>query len=796
MQQEVIFILINYKGDQDARTLVGDIRRLGSGVHIIIANNSAESHEDDSFADLKASANDLTVLNLPENLGYFGAAERAREFLGAKGIEPKWLIISNTDIRIKSERFLSCLKHYERSTNCPAVIAPAIISSLSNRDQNPYMEQRPSRFRMHFYKWFFSTRWTCALYQALGQLKKRRLYAPIRRTTLTSFADDSLRRKIYGPHGAFMIFHESYFAKGGTFRHGAFLYGEEITVSETLRQQALECVYEPGIEVHHTEHASTSLVPRPLILGCLKEASRFCADTYFNGHAGDKINTQVDAQGLTGGKLLARNTVWNAVGQMAPLVLAIFAVPMLVNTLGTTRFGILTLAWVFVSYFSFFDFGLGRGITRFVAALLAAGRTAEIRPLVSSTLLLMALFGTLSGIGLAVASPWVTDFLFKVPPELASETRHSLYTLALCIPIVICTSGLRGTLEAFQKFRAVNLLRLPTGFITYLGPILVLPFSHSLVPIVAVLVGGRAIMLVAHAIVVSRLLNGFQLNVSYERERFAPLLSTGGWLMVSNVIIPIMMYLDRFIIGSLVSVAAVAFYTTPYEVVSRLLIIPASVTGVVFPAFASSIDTNPEKAHKIFERGFVYLFLIMLAFCLIVAGISREFLGIWLNNEFAEKSDLVLGLLTIGIFTNGLAYIPLSFLQGVGKAKWTGLLALVEVPLYLLVLWYLTKTHGVDGAAAAWLVRAVLDLGILMFLSQRVLRKSTVSFSTIYVHYFFAAAYLGLLVALPSTGGRLVLTSIGLSALAVYGYGKMLSAEERSMMKNFLRTRVPLLRRV
>ena len=69
------------------------------------------------------------------------------------------------------------------------------------------------------------------------------------------------------------------------------------------------------------------------------------------------------AEKLTQGKLLARNTILNVLGYGLPMLVAIFAIPLLVKGLGTERFGILTLAWVIIGYLSLFDLGLGRALT-------------------------------------------------------------------------------------------------------------------------------------------------------------------------------------------------------------------------------------------------------------------------------------------------------------------------------------------------------------------------------------------------------------------------------------------------
>src|ERR1700721_1057348 len=84
-----------------------------------------------------------------------------------------------------------------------------------------------------------------------------------------------------------------------------------------------------------------------------------------------------EAEKLTSGPLLARNTVWNLVGQIAPMAVGLFAIPRLISSLGTDRFGVLTIAWMVVGYFSFFDLGLGRAMTNLLSSSLATKSDGE-----------------------------------------------------------------------------------------------------------------------------------------------------------------------------------------------------------------------------------------------------------------------------------------------------------------------------------------------------------------------------------------------------------------------------------
>ena len=119
---------------------------------------------------------------------------------------------------------------------------------------------------------------------------------------------------------------------------------------------------------------------------------------------------------LTRGSLLARNTIWNLIGQGAPLFVALFAIPVLIRGLGTARFGVLTLAWMVVGYFSLFDLGLGRALTKLVAEKLGEGKESEVPALVWTALALMALLGVA---GIAVAAwlcPWLVHGILKSRP--------------------------------------------------------------------------------------------------------------------------------------------------------------------------------------------------------------------------------------------------------------------------------------------------------------------------------------------------------------------------------------------
>lgn len=428
---------------------------------------------------------------------------------------------------------------------------------------------------------------------------------------------------------------------------------------------------------------------------------------------------------FTSGRLLARNTIWNLGGFAVPLALGAWCIPILIQGLGEERFGVLTLAWTLIGYASFFDLGLGRALTQVVAKKLGARTQGEDEKEIGSvawtSLLLMGALGFAGTACILLGAPWLAAHGLNIRADSQPETLQALQWLALSLPFVITTSGLRGLLEAHQRFRLVTVLRILLGVITFAGPLLVLPFSKSLVPVIGVLVAGRIAVCAAHLIVCFRVLPELTRSVAWRYSAIAPLLRYGGWMTVTNVVSPLLVTLDRFLIGALVSMTAVAYYAAPYEVITKVLVLPGALAGVAFPVFSARFAEDSAESALLFGRCVKSLFLLLFPIMLCTIALAENGLRLWLGAEFAEHSFRVLQLLAVGVLINGLAQVPFAFLQGAGQPHLTATLHLVELPLYVGLLWWLVRTHGIEGAAVAWSARVLVDALLLFVLARRFL---------------------------------------------------------------------------
>lgn len=453
---------------------------------------------------------------------------------------------------------------------------------------------------------------------------------------------------------------------------------------------------------------------------CWKKFSTFCRISNLSFRI--RNNILYNNYKLLSGTLLAKNAILNLAGTGLPMIVAIFTIPTLIRTIGTERFGILSLVWVTIGYFGIFDFGLGRSLTKLVSERIGERLNNEIQGLAWTAFVMMSIIGIIGGIILACVSQILISRILNIPVAMQLETLKVFYVLSLSVPFIVIIAGFRGLLGAYQRFDLINMVRIPSGVFNFLAPLLVLPFSKSLYTIAIVLTANLVVISVINLLMCLKVVPELR-HISWQKKFVKPLLRFGGWMSVSNIVGPIMLYSDRFFIAGFISVSAVAYYTTPYEVITKLLFIPASIINVMFPAFSHAFGENTQLADSIYKKTFKYVLIIISPIVLILIIFAKPAMSLWLNDIFAQNSFRATQFLSLGILMNSMGLVSQSFVQAAGYPDWTAKLHLIELPFYLYYLTTLLHFYGINGAAMAWLIRVTLSAIVLWILSKRCLLK-------------------------------------------------------------------------
>lgn len=407
-----------------------------------------------------------------------------------------------------------------------------------------------------------------------------------------------------------------------------------------------------------------------------------------------------------------RDFVLNLGGNAIPLIAAFVAVPIIAARAGTDRLGLLALIWTLIGYLSLLDLGLGRVLTRRFAVAEGEDRlrreVALLRALLARALAVVGALGVVAAAVFAGVYDGPSDG--AVP---AAEVRAAAWAVAAALPAVVATGLVRGALEGRQLFLQSNALKSVLGAFTFLAPAAIAFAAPSLGAMASGIATVRLVGFAAHAAAAAALLP--KAAGAPGAGQFTLLLREGGWITVTNIVGPLMVTFDRFAVGALVSLAAVAHYTLPQEAALRLLLVPLALAATIYPALARS---EASAQRDLGRRGVDAALSLGLPVSIAFVVLAEPALALWMDTDFARASAPVASVLAVGLLANSVAQIPFAWIQARGRPDVTAALHVAELPVYAAALWWLTSRHGIAGAAWAWSLRAAADC-VLLFASAR-----------------------------------------------------------------------------
>lgn len=410
---------------------------------------------------------------------------------------------------------------------------------------------------------------------------------------------------------------------------------------------------------------------------------------------------------------LRRDALLNLAGSVLPMAVAMPAVGYLARVLSVEAFSLVGLAWALVGYAGVLDMGLSRAVVKSIAEN-KTDIQCHARVLTTGVFAVFCI-GLLLASGLIFSSGQLLDNLLKVAPVFRQDAVTGIFMVALSIPLLLPSSIVQGYWDGLEDFKESNWQRTIGGtsvpLLTVVGVHYEGTFSGAMtglllsrVFVLALAVWRGRVWLKLHP-------RGFSLH------ELRLLWNFGGWVMVSNIISPLMGYMDRYVLGYAQSAAVVGYYAAPCDAALRLLIIPVAVTRSLFPKLVDSAAVCEGVRASARLRLLTETFLIISALCIPLAAILAWYadyvLNLWLGEIIGRAAIVPFRILMLGFVLFSFGQVPFVLLQANGRADWTARIHLLEVVPFMIMTYYLSLYQGAAGAALAWTLRGGADLLLL-----------------------------------------------------------------------------------
>ncbi len=482
---------------------------------------------------------------------------------------------------------------------------------------------------------------------------------------------------------------------------------------------------------------------------------------------------------------VVKGSLWTLAGQLAPLVVSLFATPFVIRLLGSEGYGVLILVGLIPSYFGFADFGMSIASTKFASEAYAAGDSEKEARIVRTAAFVAFCSSLPIGLALFASSAKIVWF-FNVPAEYQPQASIALKIAAVTFVVGFLNTvfntpqltRLRMDLNTFVNsgFRLLGLAATP--IVIYLG--------YGIIGAVTVLLAASLLTLAGHVYISGRLQPKlFQLSI--DRRSLRPMLKFGGAVVFLGMAGVVLFNAEKGLLARLVSVEALAFYSVGYTLAAMMIMLSSTLIQSLVPAFSQlTNEKNRSQLENLFARTIKLSLILLIPAAATLCFVVKDFFRIWAGEDFALNSTTPFYILILGLLFSVPGYVPYSLLMAVGRANTVAKLYWIEIIPYLLLVYFLTLLYGINGTAAAWSIRVAFD-GIVFF----VMTKNTFNIKTLMTSVGSGWMALGLVIYLPtiflslSSKTDLSLFSFAVYSLASIAYlvilwKQILAAEEKN----------------
>ena len=405
---------------------------------------------------------------------------------------------------------------------------------------------------------------------------------------------------------------------------------------------------------------------------------------------------------------LARNAWSNLLGAVVPALVMLVTVPLVVRGLGQAGYGVYSLVTAIVGYFAVMDINLTAGSVKYIAQHRARGDARQVAETLSFGLATYAAIGLLGALGIYLSAAWLIEAVFAVPAALRLEARATLQLAALAFLCGQLQIYLNSVPQSLMRYDISGRLEMAFGALLPLVTVGVLALGFGLFEVILLRVVASGIHALLLWRAIRRLLPGWRWRWPAAGMR-AALLRFSSWTFLSRFAALSYAHADKLVIGALVGVAGLAYFTVAATLANRVLGLSFRLSAVFFPA-ASALAARGELARldAVYLKATRYVVYLNAAILVLLAVFAHRILGYWMDADFARHGAAILALMALSQFVDSLTSLPSLVNDGMGHPRVSGLFAMGRALAGLGLVYAGVAGWGIDGAAWGHLATSLL----------------------------------------------------------------------------------------
>jgi O-antigen/teichoic acid export membrane protein len=432
---------------------------------------------------------------------------------------------------------------------------------------------------------------------------------------------------------------------------------------------------------------------------------------------------------------------WFALG--VDVMVGISLSPFILHRLGDTAFGIWVLIFSITGYYGLFDLGIRSSVVRYVSKFTATDDIQDLAKLINTSLFSYSCIGALSLIITVVLSLYV-DTVFKIPPGLHSTARWLLVMVGTAIGLGFPLGVVGGFLDGLQKFYINNWTSVAASLIRVVLIMLALTHGRGLLTVAFITVVLPLITSLVRGAVAYRMCR-VPFGLKYvDRKTFRMMANYSGVTLIIMIATQLKFKTDNIVIGSMVSLAAVTYFTIGSRIVNYTQQVVMALAQNFLPMASQSEATgNIDRLRKVFVAGNRMCAFTCFPLTATLLILGKSVIEVWMGKRYIATSYSILVILIIPSTLMWAQAASGRVLFGISKHKTWAFVTLTEGICNLILSVLLVRPYGIIGDAYGTAIP--LACSMILFMPHHLCKQLGIRLRT----YLSEAYSLPLLITAP-----------------------------------------------
>jgi O-antigen/teichoic acid export membrane protein len=461
----------------------------------------------------------------------------------------------------------------------------------------------------------------------------------------------------------------------------------------------------------------------------------------------------MNQQFITTPKRLIHNTFYNVAGLLSNALVGFFLIGFFLSRLGEAQYGVwLLIGGSIYRYAPLLSFGLNSSINRYIPLFLAQNDKDGLQRVINTSLFFFIAIGIILVI-ISLIVCYNVGSWFTIEPELVKTAGILVLVIGFCSALAMPMQSSTAILSGLQRYDIMNLAMLAVLAMRTILVVVLLRQGYGLLT-TGILFGlSEIVMRVIHSVFTKKLLPEASLSLSkIDLQLLKEMLAYGinTFMYATGAII--IYHASNLIIGIFIGTPQISQFAIASAGVLLLNQLLAAFTAAIKPAVSDFDARNDAAAVK--EIAFLTqkysLLLIIPGGCFLIA-MGREFLNVWVSDQFTDPSVIngmavILTILTVGHCLRLAQHSNFLVLVGRGQHKIFGILTALTALFCVLASILSVKVFDWGLLGIAWSNSLPMALTSVLILPKYFHRNMHISMSE-NIHNVWKPAMLGSLPA-------------------------------------------------